>query len=52
MRDWSEIEDLTVWDIITNGSGLELIILGLTCLVLSVMYFFIGAWYKIRYLRR
>jgi len=51
-RDWSEIEDLTVWDITTNGSPLELMILGATCLTLSVMYLFIKVWCKVKYLRR
>ena len=52
LRDWDELGDLTVWDITTNGSVLELIVLGLVCLMLSVMYFFINAWYKVKYLGR
>lgn len=50
MKDWEELEDMTVWDVTTNEGSLTLLILGLACLVLSAMYLIIGAYFKVKFM--
>ena len=44
-----QLEDRTVWDVTTNGSIGELLLLGIACFVLVGMYSLIRLWFKIKF---
>ncbi len=46
---WEELEDRTLWDITTNGSPLELMMVSVACSFLAVMYSIIGVYYWVKF---
>ncbi len=45
-----QIEDRTVWDVTTNGSVGELLLLGVSCFILAGMYSVVYLHVKIKFL--
>jgi len=46
---WEELEDKTLWDIMVNGSPLELAWVSIACSFLAVMYSIIKVYYWIKF---
>ncbi len=51
MKDWDELDKMTLWEITTNEGALTMATLSIVCGILAIMYMVTDIYYKVKYWR-